>query len=61
MLAVIVDVVANNSGYNHGQENSARIMDRFAGKNVIFSGEFGYGVEESLKAMAEAQPGDRAR
>ncbi len=30
-------------------------LDRFAGKKVVFSGKFGYGVEESLKAMAEAQ------
>jgi uncharacterized protein YjbI with pentapeptide repeats len=30
-------------------------LDRFAGKKVVFSGKFGYGVEESLKAMAKAQ------
>ena len=35
------------------KESSA--LDRLAGKQVVFSGKFGYGVEEMLKAMAEAQ------
>lgn len=33
------------------------LLDRFAGKKFVFSGKFGYGVEDSLKAMAEAWGG----
>ncbi len=33
------------------------VLNRLAGKRLIFSGKFGYGVEESLKAMAGAQQG----
>jgi uncharacterized protein YjbI with pentapeptide repeats len=32
-------------------------LDRLAGKRLVFSGKFGYGVEEALKAMAAAQQG----
>jgi uncharacterized protein YjbI with pentapeptide repeats len=32
-------------------------LDRLAGKRLVFSGKFGYGVEDSLKAMAAAQQG----
>jgi hypothetical protein len=33
------------------------VADRLAGKKLVFSGKFDYGVEDSLKAMAEAQQG----
>jgi uncharacterized protein YjbI with pentapeptide repeats len=32
-------------------------LNRLAGKRLVFSGKFAYGVEDSLKAMAEAQQG----
>lgn len=32
-------------------------LDRLAGKRLVFSGKFGYGVEEALKALAAAQQG----
>lgn len=35
-------------------------LSRLAGKKVVFSGKFGYGVEEALKALAEAQQGQVA-
>ena len=33
------------------------VLNRLSGKRLVFSGKFGYGVEESLKALAEAQQG----
>ncbi len=33
------------------------VLNRFAGKKLVFNGKFGYGVEASLKALAEAQKG----
>ena len=33
------------------------VLNRLAGKKLVFSGQFGYSDEESLKAMAEAQQG----
>jgi uncharacterized protein YjbI with pentapeptide repeats len=35
----------------------AATLNRLAGKKLVFSGKFAYGVEDSLKAMAEAQQG----
>lgn len=33
------------------------LLDRLAGKKVVFNGKFGYGSEDSLKAIAQAQQG----
>jgi uncharacterized protein YjbI with pentapeptide repeats len=33
------------------------LLNRLAGKKLVFSGKFGYGAEDSLKAVAEAQQG----
>lgn len=33
------------------------VLNRLAGKKIVFSGKFGYGAEEALKALAEAQRG----
>jgi uncharacterized protein YjbI with pentapeptide repeats len=33
------------------------VLNRLAGKKLVFSGKFSYGVEDVLKAMAEAQQG----
>src|SRR5690349_11049665 len=35
----------------------AGLLDRLAGKKVVFNGKFDWGVEESLTAMAKAQQG----
>ena len=37
------------------KKHRSSVLNRLAGKKVVFSGKFGYGAEESLKAMAEAQ------
>jgi uncharacterized protein YjbI with pentapeptide repeats len=37
------------------KKKGASALNRLAGKRVVFSGKFAYGVEETLKAMAEAQ------
>jgi NAD-dependent DNA ligase len=33
------------------------VLNRLAGKKLVFSGKFSYGVEDALKALAEAQQG----
>jgi uncharacterized protein YjbI with pentapeptide repeats len=33
------------------------VLNRLAGKKLVFNGRFSYGVEDALKAMAEAQQG----
>lgn len=33
------------------------VLNRLAGKRLVFNGKFGYGAEESLQAMAAAQQG----
>jgi hypothetical protein len=40
-----------------GKRQGAAGLVRLAGKRLVFSGKFGYGVEDSLKAMATAQQG----
>ena len=37
------------------KSKSASLLCRLAGRKVVFSGKFGYGVEDALKAMATAQ------
>ena len=39
------------------KRQAAGVLDRLAGKKLVFDGKFGYGVEDSLKAMAEVQQG----
>jgi uncharacterized protein YjbI with pentapeptide repeats len=39
------------------KRQGAGALNRLAGKKLVFSGKFGYGVEDCLKAMAEAQQG----
>jgi uncharacterized protein YjbI with pentapeptide repeats len=39
------------------KKNRSSGLDRLAGKKVVFSGKFDYGVEGPLKAMAQAQQG----
>jgi hypothetical protein len=36
-------------------------LNRLAGKRLVFSGKFDYGVEEALKALAAAQQGTLGR
>jgi uncharacterized protein YjbI with pentapeptide repeats len=38
------------------RQNSG-VLNRLAGKSLVFNGKFGYGVLDSVKAMAEAQRG----
>jgi uncharacterized protein YjbI with pentapeptide repeats len=39
------------------KKKEAAVLQRLAGKKVVFSGKFGYGDEERLTAMAKAQQG----
>jgi uncharacterized protein YjbI with pentapeptide repeats len=39
------------------KRQQSSVLNRLAGKKLVFDGKFGYGVEDSLKAMAEAQQG----
>jgi len=39
------------------KRQAAGVLDRLAGKKLVFDGKFGYGVEDSLTAMAEVQQG----
>jgi uncharacterized protein YjbI with pentapeptide repeats len=39
------------------KKQRSSVLNRLAGKKVVFSGKFDYGVEDALKSMAEAQQG----
>ena len=39
------------------KQQRSSVLNRLAGKKVVFSGKFDYGVELRLKAMAQAQQG----
>jgi uncharacterized protein YjbI with pentapeptide repeats len=39
------------------KRQQSSVLNRLAGKKLVFDGKFGYGVEDALKAMADAQQG----
>ena len=39
------------------KRHNSGVLNRLAGKKLVFNGKFGYGTEDSLKAMATAQQG----